>query len=163
MASPATLLSHLRAEEETVQRVKLEKENRELHARIQELQDDLDSEKESRQKVDKQRRLLKDELDHLQESLEESENLTAAQKEIQANRDKELSQMKKTLEEEVAAHESTIAAMRSKHNKTADDLNDQLEAARKVGEGGWAGDTFKLDFFPLVQNFPGEGQDTAVG
>ncbi len=126
--------SHLRAEEETALRIKLEKENRDLQSHIQEMQDDLESEKESRLKVDKQRRLLKDELDHLQESLEESENLTAAQREIQGNREKELTQVKKALEEEMAAHESAVAAMRSKHNKSADDLNDQLEAARKVGE-----------------------------
>lgn len=47
-----------RAEEETAARVKLEKENRELHAQLQETQDDLESEKDARQKVEKQRRQL---------------------------------------------------------------------------------------------------------
>lgn len=47
-----------RAEEETAARVKLEKENRELHSQLQETQDDLESEKDARQKVERQRRQL---------------------------------------------------------------------------------------------------------
>ena len=47
-----------RAEEETAARGKLEKENRELQAQLQETQDDLESEKDARQKVERQRRQL---------------------------------------------------------------------------------------------------------
>lgn len=47
-----------RAEEETAARVKLEKENRELHSQLQETQDDLESEKEARTKADKLRKQL---------------------------------------------------------------------------------------------------------
>lgn len=47
-----------RAEEETTARVKLEKENRELHSQLQETQDDLESEKEARTKADKLRKQL---------------------------------------------------------------------------------------------------------
>lgn len=59
---------------------------------------------------------------------------TAAQQEIRAQRENELAQFKRTLEEETANHEATVAAMRQKHSKAIEDLNDQLEAARKVGE-----------------------------
>ncbi len=52
------MFSSPRAEEETAARVKLEKENRELHSQLQETQDDLESEKDARQKVERQRRQL---------------------------------------------------------------------------------------------------------
>ena len=76
--------------------------------------------------------ILVQELENLRDSLEESESSTAAQQEIRAQRENELAQFKKTLEEETANHEATVTSMRQKHAKAIEDLNDQLEAARKV-------------------------------
>ena len=128
-----------RAEEEGAARNKLEKENRDLHSQLQEIQDDLESEKEARVKVEKQRRQLNDELEHLKETLEDAEGATAAQQEIRAQRENELAQFKKTLEEETSGHESAISSMRQKHSKAIEDLSEQLEAARKVCVGGGVG------------------------
>ena len=72
------------------------------------------------------------ELENLRDSLEESESTTAAQQEIRAQRENELAQFKRTLEEETANHEATVTAMRQKHSKAIEDLNEQLESARKV-------------------------------
>lgn len=121
-----------RAEEEASARAKLEKENRELQSQLQEIQDDLESEKEARAKVEKQKRMLNDELENLRDVVEETESQTVAQKEIRSQRENELAQFKKTLEEETAGHEAAVTALRSKHAKAMDDLNEQLEAARKV-------------------------------
>ena len=68
----------------------------------------------------------------MRESLEESESSTVAQQEIRAQRENELAQLKKQLEDETSNHEAAIASMRSKNSKALDDLNDQLEAAKKV-------------------------------
>lgn len=72
------------------------------------------------------------ELENLRDSLEESESSTAAQQEIRTQRENELAQFKKTLEEEIANHEATVSSMRQKHSKAIEDLSEQLEAARKV-------------------------------
>ena len=72
------------------------------------------------------------ELENLRDSLEESVSSTAAQQEIRAQRENELAQFKRTLEEETANHEATVSSMRQKHSKAIEDLNEQLEAARKV-------------------------------
>lgn len=80
---------------------------------------------------------LVQELENLRDSLEESESTTAAQQEIRAQRENELAQFKKTLEEETANHEATVTAMRQKYSKAIEDLNEQLEAARKVCILGW--------------------------
>ncbi len=122
----------VRAETEGALRVKLEKVNRDLQAQLQETQDDLESEKEIRLKVEKQRRQLNDELESLRDSLEESENMTAAQKEIQVHREAQLNELKRNLEEEMANHEAVVTSMRQKHNKAIEELNNQLEAAKKV-------------------------------
>lgn len=68
----------------------------------------------------------------MRESLEESESSTVAQQEIRAQRENELAQLKRQLEEESSNHESAISSMRSKNTKSLDDLNEQLEAAKKV-------------------------------
>ena len=72
------------------------------------------------------------ELDRLRESLEEVESSTVAQQEIRTQRENELAVLKKTLEDEVAAHEDAVAGLRSKHSKAMEELNEQLEAAKKV-------------------------------
>lgn len=121
-----------RAEEAAAARAKLEKEKREIQSLLQETQDDLESEKEARMKVEKQRRTLNDELENLRDSLEESESSTAAQQEIRTQRENELAHLKKTLEEETSNHEAVVTGMRGKHAKVIEDLNEQLEAAKKV-------------------------------
>ncbi|CAI8034560.1 Myosin-10 [Geodia barretti] len=120
-----------KAEEEAAGRAKAEKEKRDLQTQLQETQDDLESEKEARAKAEKQKRQVNDELDRLRESLEEVESSTVAQQEIRTQRENELAVLKKTLEDEMAAHEDAIAAMRSKHSKAVDELNEQLESAKK--------------------------------
>ena len=76
--------------------------------------------------------MLLQELENLRDSLEESESSTAAQQEIRAQRENELAQLKKQLEDETANHEATVASMRSKNNKALEDLNEQLESVKKV-------------------------------
>lgn len=122
-----------RADEEAAGRAKAEKEKRELATQLQETQDDLDSEREARNKSEKAKRQLNDELDKLQEILDETASSTTAQQEIRAQRESELAALKKTLEEETTAHEATIASMRQKHSRAMEDLNEQIENAKKVG------------------------------
>ena len=65
-------------------------------------------------------------------TLEESEGSAAAQQEIRGQRETELKAMKQTLEEEAASHESAVSAMRQKYSKQIEELNEQLDGARKV-------------------------------
>lgn len=48
----------------------------------------------------------------------------------------EVSQLKKTLEEEAKIHEQQMADMRQKHNQAFEELNEQLELAKRVTMGG---------------------------
>lgn len=49
-----------------------------------------------------------------------------------AKRESEVTQLKKTLEEEAKTHEQQLADMRQKHNQAFEELNEQLEQAKKV-------------------------------
>lgn len=47
-------------------------------------------------------------------------------------RETEVTQLKKTLEDEAKVHEQQMADMRQKHNQAFDELNEQLEQAKRV-------------------------------
>lgn len=86
-------------------------------------------------KVEKQRRQLNDELEQLRDSLEEAESSGTALQDIRTQRENEVALLKKTLDEEMSSHEAAISSMRIKHTKAIEDLNDQLEASKKVTVG----------------------------
>ncbi len=47
-------------------------------------------------------------------------------------RETEVAQLKKTLEEETKVHEQQVADMRHKHNQAFEELNEQLDQAKRV-------------------------------
>lgn len=51
---------------------------------------------------------------------------------FRSKRETEVSQLKKTLEDEAKVYEQQMADMRQKHNQAFDELNEQLEQAKRV-------------------------------
>lgn len=51
---------------------------------------------------------------------------------LRSKRETEVAHLKKTLEEEAKIHEQQMADMRQKHNQTFEELNEQLEQAKRV-------------------------------
>lgn len=51
---------------------------------------------------------------------------------LRSKRETEVAHLKKTLEEEAKVHEQQMADMRQKHNQTFEELNEQLEQAKRV-------------------------------
>lgn len=64
--------------------------------------------------------------------LDESETSTQAQHEIRAQRESELAALKKSLEDERSEHETSVSSMRQKHSRKLEELNDQIDAIKKV-------------------------------
>ncbi|MEQ2188373.1 hypothetical protein GOODEAATRI_014274 [Goodea atripinnis] len=121
-----------RIEEESAGKNTAQKKIRELEAQISELQEDLELERQARSKAEKQRRDLGEELEALKTELEDTLDSTAAHVELRAKRETEVAQLKKTLEEEAKAHEQQMADMRQKHNQAFEELNEQLDQAKKA-------------------------------
>uniref|UniRef100_A0A668A6M0 Myosin-9 n=1 Tax=Myripristis murdjan TaxID=586833 RepID=A0A668A6M0_9TELE len=120
-----------RIEEEAAQKNLAQKKIREMEAQLSELQEDLDLERQARAKAEKHRRDLGEELEALKTELEDTLDSTAAQQELRTKRETEVAQLKKTLEDEAKVHEHQVAEMRQKHGQAFDELNEQLEQAKR--------------------------------
>uniref|UniRef100_A0A3P8ZWK1 Myosin-9 n=1 Tax=Esox lucius TaxID=8010 RepID=A0A3P8ZWK1_ESOLU len=120
-----------RIEEEAAQKNLAQKKIREMEAQLSELQEDLELERAARAKAEKNRRDLGEELEALKTELEDTLDSTAAQQELRTKRETEVNQLKKVLEEEAKVHEQQVVEMRLKHSQAFDELNEQLEQAKR--------------------------------
>ncbi|KAK5884517.1 hypothetical protein CesoFtcFv8_018330 [Champsocephalus esox] len=124
-----------RLEEECNQRGAAVKRVRELEALLSELQEDLEAERGARGKVEAARRDLGEELNALRTELEDSLDTTAAQQELRAKREQEVALLKKATEDEGRGHEAQVQDLRQKHSQAVEELNEQLEQAKRVRVG----------------------------
>ena len=68
-----------------------------------------------------------------------------------SKRETEVTHLKKALEEDAKVHEMQVAEMRQKHGQAFDELNEQLEQAKRVritakfGEKAWAGFVYQVE------------------
>lgn len=121
-----------KCDEENAIKAQAQKALREAQSHVAELQEDLDSEKLIRAKVEKERRSLKDEFEALQTQLMDSIDVTTTQQQLTVQREQEVGALKKNLEDEISQHNMQIGDLRAKHGKAIDELNEQLDNARKA-------------------------------
>merc|ERR1719420_948858 len=106
---------------------KYSKQIKELAARLEELDEELNIERRARAKAEKSRSMLKKDLEDLGSRLEEAGANTATQVELNKKREGELHRLKAEIEERNIAHEGTLAALRMKHNNTMSELGEQID------------------------------------
>merc|ERR1719422_1555669 len=121
----------MKVDEEAAGKAQTQKALRELEGQLSEVAEDLDAEKEARNKAEKQKRDLNEELEALKNELLDSLDVTAAQQELRTAREKELANIKKSLEEETSNHEQMTTDMRHKHSHEISQLNNQLDLIKK--------------------------------
>merc|ERR1719516_658272 len=105
---------------------KLQKTVKEMQARIEAQEEELDSDRQARTKAEKQRGTLARELDDLSERVDEAGGATAAQVELNKKREAEINKLRRDLEEAHIGHESTVQCLKKKH---LDDLGERLDEA----------------------------------
>ncbi|XP_005176298.1 myosin heavy chain, muscle isoform X18 [Musca domestica] len=105
---------------------------KELQARIEELEEEIEAERQARAKAEKQRADLARELEELGERLEEAGGATSAQIELNKKREAELSKLRRDLEEANIQHESTLANLRKKHNDAIAEMAEQVDQLNKM-------------------------------
>uniref|UniRef100_A0A8C3AKB7 Myosin-9 n=1 Tax=Cyclopterus lumpus TaxID=8103 RepID=A0A8C3AKB7_CYCLU len=120
-----------RIEEEAAQKNLAQKKIREMEAQLSELQEDLELERQARTKAEKHRRDLGEELEALKTELEDTLDSTAAQQELRSKRETEVTHLKRTLDDDAKVHEQQLVEMRQKHGQAFDELNEQLEQAKR--------------------------------
>merc|ERR1711963_1270912 len=111
---------------------KLNTQIKELQARLEELDEELEAERQSRARADKGRGTLRRELDELNEKLEETGSNTAAQIALNTRREEELAKLKMELDENNITHESTLAMLRQKHNAAISAIGEQIDTLNKL-------------------------------
>lgn len=101
-------------------------------ARIEELEEEIESERATKAKVEKQRSDLSRELEEISERLEEAGGATAAQIEMNKKREAELHKLRRALEESTLQNEATAASLRKKHQDTVAELAEQIDNLQRV-------------------------------
>lgn len=57
---------------------------------------------------------------------------------LRSKRELEVTELKKTIEEEVKAHEAQVVDMRQRHTSALEELSEQLEQSRRVCSQTWS-------------------------
>ena len=121
-----------RYEDEQALILQLGKKIKELHARIEELEEELEAERAARAKAEKSRSDLARELEELSDRLEEGNNQTQCQIEINKRREAELGKLQRDFEEHNISHEANLSGMRKKHADVSAELSEQIDNLQRV-------------------------------
>ncbi|XP_021957436.1 myosin heavy chain, muscle [Folsomia candida] len=119
-------------EEENTLIAKLMRQIKELQARIDELEEELELERQARAKAAKARSDLAKELEDLGGRLEEAGGQTASQIELNKRRDIELEKLRREMEETNLTHEATMAGVRKKHNDAVAEMAERIDNLNKM-------------------------------
>merc|ERR1719434_374557 len=126
----SVLLSKLDDEQSIVG--KLQKSIKETQGRVEEMEEELEAERQARAKAERQRSDLARELDQLGERLNEAGGATAAQLELNKKRDNEIGKLRKDLEEANIQQESTMMNLKRKHQDAIAEMSEQIDQLSKM-------------------------------
>merc|ERR1712066_158758 len=104
----------------------------EAQGRVEELEEELEAERQARAKAERQRSDLARELDELGERLDEAGGATAAQMELNKKRENEVGKMRKDIEEVNIQHESVLTNLKRKHQDAIQEMTEQIDQLTKM-------------------------------
>lgn len=81
----------------------------------------------------------------MKNELLDSLDTTAAQQELRTKREQELALLKKSLEDETANHDIRLGELRHKHAQDLEQINEQLENAKRVGFSSFSSFDFRRE------------------
>ncbi|MFH4974130.1 hypothetical protein AB6A40_000839 [Gnathostoma spinigerum] len=119
-------------DEETAGNVTLQKHIRELEASNEDLQEDLENEKNLRMKSEKAKRELNEELEKLRTEALEATDKTAVSLEIQKRKDEELKELKRALDICTANGETKLEELKIKYQKQLEAQTEQADQERRL-------------------------------
>merc|ERR1711970_67034 len=105
---------------------------KEAQAKVEELEEEVEHERQARAKTEKAKAKLVKELTDLGDRLDEAGGATAAQMELNKKRDSELARLRRDLEESNIQHEATLASLRKKHNDAVAEMAEQVDHLNKM-------------------------------
>ena len=125
-----SLMSKLEDEQSLV--AKVQKTIKEIQARIEEMEEELEAERQGRAKAERQRSDLARELESLGERLNEATGTTHAQIELNKKRESEVAKLRKDLEECRIQHDATCVSMKKKQQDAVAEMAEQIDQLGKM-------------------------------
>jgi len=120
-----------RLDDEQVITLKRNKQVKELHARLGELEDTLRVETTVRAKAEKLKQKLTREMEEATHSLDEASGITASHVDLNKRREEELANLRRTLQETNMQHEAVMHSLRKRHNDSVNELSDKIDHVNK--------------------------------
>merc|ERR1711962_1148858 len=111
---------------------KVQKSVKELQGRIEEMEEELEAERQARAKAERQRSDLAREMESLGERLNEASGATSAQIELNKKRESEVTKLRKDLEECVIQHEATLVSLKKKQADSIAEMSEQMDQLNKM-------------------------------
>merc|ERR1711899_220929 len=111
---------------------KLQKSIKEVQGRVEEMEEELEAERQARAKAERQRSDLARELESLGERLNEAGGATVAQVELNKKREAEVQKLRKDLEEAHIQQESTLTNLKKKHQDAVAEMSEQIDQLSKM-------------------------------
>merc|ERR1712048_655151 len=106
---------------------KVQKTIKEVQARIEEMEEELEAERQGKAKAERQRSDLARELENLNDRLSEASGATSAQIELNKKREAEVTKMRRDLEEAHIQQESTLASLKKKNQDAISEMTEQID------------------------------------
>merc|ERR1712012_1151479 len=111
---------------------KVQKSIKEYQGRIEQMEEELEAERQARAKAERQRSDLARKAENLNERLNEACGATAAQVELNKKRDAEVGKLRKDVEEAHIQRAATTASMKKKQQDAVMEMNEQIEQLTKM-------------------------------
>merc|ERR1711981_359465 len=111
---------------------KTQKGIKEIQGRVEEMEEELEAERQARAKAERQRSDLARELESLGERLTEAGGATHAQVELNKKREAEVQKLRKDLEEAHIQQDSTMTNLKKKHQDAVAEMSEQIDQLSKM-------------------------------
>merc|ERR1712106_775846 len=111
---------------------KVQKGIKELQGRVEQMEEELEAERQVRAKAERQRSDLAREFESLGERLNEASGATAAQIELNKKRDSEVTKLRKGAEEAAIQRDATVIGMKKKQQDSVAEMSEQIDQLSKM-------------------------------
>merc|ERR1712045_179322 len=111
---------------------KMQKNIKECQGRVEELEEELEAERQARAKAERQRSDLAREIEQLGERLDEAGGATSAQIEMNKKREAEVVKLRKDLEEANIQHEAVLGNLKRRHQDAIQEMSEQVDQLQKL-------------------------------
>merc|ERR1719300_612326 len=111
---------------------KAQKGIKEIQGRVENMEEELEAERQARAKAERQRSDLAREIDQLGERLDEASGATTAQVELNKKRESEVGKLRKDVEEANIQQESILSNLKRKQGDATAEMTEQIDALGKM-------------------------------